>query len=230
MTKRVSIRRCVLAAALAVAASMTAHGASGWREVAQQTLMTELQKAHPLVVSWQIEPLLGQAQLARLQSLSVMDAKAIAVGSRSAVRMSYDGRKHMTVWFRVSGLQPVLTSRSHIKAGSVVDDTAGVPDERDVISLGCEPLTSTDQLIEQRATRSFAAGAALCADGFEPRPAVARGESVLVRSVSGAVIVVARGIALQDGAVGQVLQIRNPTSRRTYRAAVTGAREVTVHE
>jgi flagella basal body P-ring formation protein FlgA len=224
----------LFAAVLTIAAATPAHAIEPWLDAAEQALVTALQKAYPQVVSWDVQPLLGRMQLAHLGRLTPAEVQPVVLGARSAVRISWAtqsaARKRATVWFSVSGMQSVLAARSHIRAGSIVGPPAAVQSESDVLSLGCRPLTSAADLTDMRAMRSFAENATLCADGFERRPAVARGETVLVRSGSGVVTVLTKGTALQDGALGQILKVRNPASRGTYLAAVTGTQEVTVHE
>jgi len=209
----------------------SANAAEGWRAMAQSALITALAQTHPEVASWNVEPLLGEAQRVGLEHFVPAMAQVTVLGGRSAVRISAgDSPAFRTVWFAVSGLQPVLIARVPIKARTIVDVAAAIESLRDVMSAGCTALTSQQDLVGKRARRSFAQDAILCADGFEPRPAVARGEVVRVRSTAGAVTVIAAGTAMQDGAPGQVLKIRSPASKRTYLATVSAAREVTVHD
>jgi flagella basal body P-ring formation protein FlgA len=216
---------------LASTAVPSASAAESWRELAQSALISALEQAYPQVATWNVEPLLGEVQRAGLDQSTPATAKAIVLGARSAVRIaSGDSSAVRTVWFAVSGGQPVLTARVRIKAGSNMDAAVATESVRDVMSVGCSPLTSLQDVVGKRARRSFAPDAILCAEGFEPRPAVARGEVVRVRSIAGPVTVIASGAALQDGSPGQVLKVRNPTSKRTYLATVSGAQEVTVHD
>jgi flagella basal body P-ring formation protein FlgA len=225
-------RLLTLAALIGLVASPGAHASGRLEAIAEASLRTALQRGYPSVSQWELQPMLGRRQSERLEELEPVDAQAASIGARSSVRVSTTNpqRRFVTLWFSVSGFQPVLTARSRIEPGSTVDAVAVSIDERDVLALGCKPMTSTDELMNMRARRGFAENAVLCLDGFEPRPAVSRGELVLVRSVAGPITVTAKGIALQDGSLGAILKIKNPDNRRTYFAAVTGAQEVTVHD
>jgi hypothetical protein len=65
---------------------------------------------------------------------------------------------------------------------------------------------------------------------IEPRPLVARGEEITVRYVSPNVVLTINGVAQNDGAAGDSLLVLNPRSHNLFRAVVSGAREVTIHE
>jgi flagella basal body P-ring formation protein FlgA len=231
MTRSLRTRAFLLALLLASAAWSSVNAAEGWREMAESALLSALKQAYPHVVAWNVEPLIGDMQGARLEEFTPAAAKAIALGARSVVRLSRaDSSDVRSVWFSVSGMQQVLTARVRIKVGSNVDPAAAAESVRDVMAAGCTPLTSLQDLEGKRARRSFEQDAILCADGFEPRPAVARDEVVRVRSIAGPVTVITEGIALRDASPGEVLKIRNPANRHTYVATVSGAQEVTVHD
>ena len=226
-----TVVRMLLAMLLLGVVVRPASAAESWRGMAESALVAALKRAHPQVTSWHVEPLLGEAQRAGLTHFVPATAQATVLGGRSAVRLSLgDSPAFRTVWFAVRGLQPVLVARADIKARSTVNATVAIESVRDVMSAACTALTSPQDLAGKRARRSFAQDAILCADGFESRPAVARGDVVRVRSTAGAVTVVASGTAMQDGVAGQILKIRSSASRRAYLATVSGAQEVTVHD
>lgn len=227
------ILRTLKVMVFACAALAGGVNAMGWEDAAETSLRTALREAHPDIVEWQVRPLTGREQRVNIEGATAVAARAIVLGARSAVRLTVDARgskRDVTLWYAVGGSQEILTARARIDSGVAIDASSVQIDTRDAIALGCKPVTSVEQLQNMRATRAFGEGAALCADGIEPRPAVSRGETVLVRSVAGAVTIIAKGIALADGTLGETLKIKNPDNRRTYFAAVTGAQEVTIHD
>ena len=58
--------------------------------------------------------------------------------------------------------------------------------------------------------------------------AVRKGDSVVIRAVAGNLVVRMKGLALQEGAVGEQIQVRNVQSHRIIRAIVTGPGQVEV--
>jgi flagella basal body P-ring formation protein FlgA len=57
---------------------------------------------------------------------------------------------------------------------------------------------------------------------------VRRGDAVLTRLVRGTLVVVARAVALEDGALGSTIRLRLNDSRGHFRARVTGTKQVAV--
>jgi flagella basal body P-ring formation protein FlgA len=229
------MRGAFISAVIAVlppCAALASDGDSAaWRTVAERSLMSALTEAYPHVTQWSVEPLLGKRQETRLADLDPFRADVVRVGKRSAVRLMRDGARASTVvWFAVRGMQALPSARTDIRA-----QTALVPElceevVHDALALTCSPVASPAALAGMRAARTIRAGEAICSQSLEPRPAVSRGEDVTVISTSGAVQIVGRGVAQQDGIVGQVLRVRNPSSGEFYSAAVSGEREVVVHD
>lgn len=209
-------------------------GAADWRAAAEESLRAQLQRNHPAVPEWKLVDLVTEKQRASLYGVEPTSVEARHVGARSAVRIEWTNRagrrEATTVWFAVEGVQRLAVSRVDLKSGAVVDESALEERPMDVLALGCEPLRLPVEAGAMRVLRTMKAGQGVCASWLAPKPPVMRGELVTVRSVAGPVTVIAKGIAQQDGAVGQVLRIRNPTSRQSFAAAVTGNGEVTVHD
>lgn len=206
---------------------------AGWLPVADQLLREALAAAHPDVVVWTIEPLIGKRQEADLQSAIDVQASVVHLGKRSAVRVTWiAGRRRTreTVWFAATGVQSVPTLVTDVRTGASLGPEMTRPTDRDVLATDCAVLQSPDALSGTRATRPLRADEAICIGDIEPRPPVARGEKVLVRSIAGLVTITAKGIAQQDGVVGQVLRVKNPSSGEVYLAAVSSAGEVVVHD
>jgi flagella basal body P-ring formation protein FlgA len=204
-----------------------------WQGVAERVLLPALHSAYPDVVDWAVEPLVGKRQAGVLASGESFEAVVVRVGKRSAVRLqSRAGAKAggSTVWFAVRGVQPVLTAKSTIQAREPLRPELSDYVPQDVVALACTPIGSAQALTGMRARKSIREGAAICAESIEPRPAVGRGQEVTVISTAGAVVITGRAIAQQDGAVGTVLRVKSPSSGQVYSVAVTGEREVAVHE
>lgn len=207
--------------------------AAGWRTAAEQVLTAELRRAHPDVGDWTMDPLVGRRQESRLDGSGGFDATVVQIGKRSAVRLrSHANAKpaSMLIWFAVSGLQSLPTAKSEIRAFAPLGPEASQYELRDAMSLSCEPIRAPEALAGMRAKSRIPAGAVICTDSIESRPAVGRGEQVTVVSTAGAITITGPAIAQEDGSIGQVLRVKSPSSGETYAAAVTGEREVSVHD
>jgi len=77
--------------------------------------------------------------------------------------------------------------------------------------------------------RAVSAGTVLTTDNTEPIPLVVRRGRVLVIVRVGAITLTCEGVALQDGAAGDTIQVRNPSTNQTFQARVTdtGTAEIT---
>jgi len=236
--KRIAAMTCGLLAAATAGHCVAARAAvveepASWRAAADRALLPALHAAYPDVSDWTVTPLLGRGQDERLQRQLPGTVNIVHLGSRSAVRLSWTQGKrqaHSTIWFAVEGMQDLLTATATIHSGSALTPELVEQGVRNTLAVGCTPVVSKQALVGMRARVTMQAGQVICAQSVEPRPPVARGENVVVRSVAGAVTVMARGVAQQDGALGQVLRIKNPANGDTYLAAVSAAGEVAVHE
>lgn len=204
----------MLAATLITVLSMTAATSS-----ADTLLLASLRQRYPAVTRWEVQPLVGPPPP------DAGTASIALLGPRSAVRVG-----NRIYWYAVSGYQEVLSATRHIGFGQALDAHDAIEAEKDVLAAGCEPLTHTNELGGMRARRSIGANDVICAAAIEPRPLVARGEQVTVIYVGANVVLTTNGIAEKDGTTGETLLIRNPRSNDVFRAVVSGAGEVTVHE
>ena len=91
-----------------------------------------------------------------------------------------------------------------------------------------EPLTDAALLRGQSAASLMREGHVVYAEDVASPVLVQRGELVTVRCLSGRLVVRTVGRAGQNGRDGELIQVRNDSTRETYLATVTGSREVTV--
>jgi flagella basal body P-ring formation protein FlgA len=63
----------------------------------------------------------------------------------------------------------------------------------------------------------------------EDVPPISQGEDVAVQVHFGAVEIQTRAVALQDGRLGELVKLENPTSHATFTAQVIGAQQALVN-
>ncbi|MEM8738209.1 MAG: flagellar basal body P-ring formation chaperone FlgA [Planctomycetota bacterium] len=92
-----------------------------------------------------------------------------------------------------------------------------------------EFLADTDLLLGQTAAAALRQDATVYAAHVAPDLLVKRGELVTVECISGSLVIRSVGRASADGALGDIVAIRNPDTRETIYATVTGKRQASIH-
>jgi flagella basal body P-ring formation protein FlgA len=238
----VGVLLAVIAATMSTRASVIQDGEPQSNEpkvaaletLAGQVLLTELQSKYPETKHWSVTPLVRQAHEESIFGKAAWETKVVRIGARSAVQVSWaaenTARQVRTVWFDVVGPQSVVVATHAIAPNASLSVADAMIEERDVMGLSCSPLRDVTDLVQMRSRRALRTGAAICLEAIEPRPAVARGEDVTVRYSSGRVSITTKGVAQNDGQVGQKLRVVNPMTKDSFVAVVSAAREVLVHE
>ncbi len=93
--------------------------------------------------------------------------------------------------------------------------------EKDAISAGAE-------LANLEIARGVGAGSTLLWRDVSRRLLVQRGSRIEVVAVDGALAITMKGLAMQSGAMGETIVVRNPESRRDFSAVVTAANQARV--
>jgi len=199
---------------LVAGTSLLAAGARA-ADNSSSALEALLHSQRPEIVRWETQALETRARM------PVSDAGVVRighVGPRTAVRFA-DGRLR---WFSVEGYAPVLSSRYAVEAGASVTSTDVIEAERNVIALGCQPLTHIESDTRLRATRRLAAGEALCTDNVQAAPEIERDRPVVLSTQRGPVTVSRVLTATTDASAGERVRLRDPASGATFVAIVTG--------
>jgi len=87
-----------------------------------------------------------------------------------------------------------------------------------------KPLTTLEAAAGQATLRALREGEMVTAAVLAPPVLVERGEPVTVHCTTGAMLIKLAGTAMDDGAVGQVIRVRNEASRELFWAEVIGPR------
>jgi flagella basal body P-ring formation protein FlgA len=213
---------------------LTANVCYAWplAPLAPATLRSAMEKAlagH----SPQIE-LLSQSNAAAPIGEVVFPLSGLSGYSENAVvwkgYVLYAGTRRFDTWASVRvrvrethlKAQGPIRSGERLSAGRWRAESYAGPPLRDAI------LSDSAQLDGLVARRNFSDGAALLAVFFEAPKAVERGDIVTVVAAVGAAQIEAPGEALNPGACGEVILIRNPRSNRTFKARIVAAGRVEV--
>ena len=141
---------------------------------------------------------------------------------RVSVNIRCDGDVSWSVFVQVLVREQrnVAVATAGLPAGHalVASDVALEP--RWLTAPNASYIEDTTQLSGRLTTRPFAAGAPLVTQGFKTPRAIRRGAHITVALATGAVAIRTNGIALQDGAIGDRIQVRNDTSQRIVEGVI----------
>lgn len=126
----------------------------------------------------------------------------------------------LPVWFAVQAWRPVWVARAPLIPGQSAGAESFYAERREVTAFASPPLLADRPLDGLRLRSAMTAGAVLTAAQVEPRPAVARNQSVDVRVNAGPVELQTVGMALGDARIGELVRVLNPMSNESYAARV----------
>ncbi len=156
---------------------------------------------------------------------------ALTEGSSSTVNVQLlvDGKAEATAALSVRLLRksPVVVAVRDIPAGTTLTE-ADIQIEERAVSFGPATYSDPGAVLGQQAYQPIKAGTVLSPTLVRPAMVVKRGSRLIILSRGASFTVSAAGEALQDGAVGQIIRIRNATSLLELTARVTGPDQVEV--
>jgi flagella basal body P-ring formation protein FlgA len=200
--------------------------------LAEQKLALVLAEEYRHIEEWTVTPRYGSGRSLPEDKPHEINIKQLGV--RSAVQLiwikSDASRQVHSLWFDVSGKSDTLVTLSDFAKGSSLSASDVAIEQRDIFGSTCMPLRSVEALSGSRLVNSMRAGSPLCNEAIEARPSVARGDFITVRYLSDRFSLLLKGVAQQDGNMGQRLRVLNPASRESFFAVVSGPSEVIVND
>lgn len=211
--ERISIARSckkVTGQAVFEAAKSYAAGANTWTGTIEIT---------PVSIPNDVDAPVGKLELTAKPGL-----RSVRRGQNSVnVQIMIDGREYrvVTTTLMIKELAPILVATQAIQRSTPLTALNSAIQQRDITMMSDDAMVSelTPGVV---ASIPIAAGAVIRKSWVTQPAAVHSGDEVLITVVSGTIKVVDRGVATQDGCVGQAVRVRLGTSDREVRAAVTG--------
>ncbi len=96
-------------------------------------------------------------------------------------------------------------------------------ERRDLNLVPRDAVTSLERATGQRLRRGIPEGSAITSNQFETEKLVRRGDLLLIDAIAPGLEMRVEARALEAGAIGELIRVENPSSRRRFRAEVTGA-------
>jgi len=132
-----------------------------------------------------------------------------------------------TVILRASLWRDAWFSREPLAAGSKLDAAFIEPKRVDSFRVR-DAIPANPPESDLILTRSIQAGTMLTWNDIGHRPLVRKGDTVEVSASEGLLRISMKGLALQNGALGDIVTVRNPDSLKTIPALVVGESRVEV--
>ncbi len=123
---------------------------------------------------------------------------------------------HVNLYREVAVVQRSMPRNSVIQAADVQLL------ERDVSSLRQGYILNLENAIGQKLTRAVQPNQVLSANLLKAAAAINKGDAVVISANGASMFVRMPGIALEEGAIGQQIRVRNTRSNRIVHARVTG--------
>ncbi len=183
------------------------------------------------LVNW-TEPVVPEGEL-RLGVLGdvAQVARAAATGTLTGpVDLRVNGEPQATLRPRavVTVRVPAVVAREGLVRGSVIKPGQVGVVEVELSRLPDGALRLLEQAEGKQAVRSVPAGTPLCRRDVTAPVVVRRGDRVTLIVEAGGLVLTTPGVALEDGGVGEVIEVQNVQSNRTVEGVVRGAGEVLV--
>lgn len=168
----------------------------------------------------------GTVELAAVVPSSLRFGAPVAVEVN--VRVNDALVRSVPVLFDVTGYIAVVTAQRPLAARTILgaNDVALVRQRVEELPPGY--FTSLSQVLGQSLRRPVGMGTVLSRGSVVPPVVVHRGGSVVIEARVNGIEVHAAGVALNDGAQGQVIRVQNVASRRILPARVVDATTVRV--
>lgn len=145
------------------------------------------------------------------------------------VRCSGVRQWRLFVPVKVTLRQSVVVAALPLERGKVLAPGDVLLAERELGAINGGYLTSTEAVAGQVLRRAVPAGAALAPALLEAPVLVRRGQAVTVQAKSGALTVQAPAVARGDGALGQVIEVQNVSSKKILQAIVKNEKTVEIY-
>ncbi len=117
----------------------------------------------------------------------------------------------------------VVNTTKRLNRNEIISNEDIATKRQDISMLDADRIQDPKQAVGQKLKLSLPPGAILYAQALDAPPLVKRGERVTIMAKSQAVQITAPGEARNSGALGEMVRVKNLTSRREIQARVLSA-------
>jgi flagellar basal body P-ring formation protein FlgA len=141
------------------------------------------------------------------------------------------GREAARLWLRaeIKTFEDVVVTSFPLGNRELVKGADVRLERRDISSLAARPFTRIDDVVGQQAARAVEVNEILTQKSVDRPKLVRRGSSITLVYETGSLRVETPGTAEENGKVGDLIQVKNPTSGKALRGLVLDGRTVRVN-
>ena len=149
---------------------------------------------------------------------------------RVTIRVRCDSQAPWTIFVpgHVNVYREVATALRSLPRNSIVQAADVQLSERDISSLRQGYILNLENVIGQKITRPIQPNQIISANYLKAAAAINKGDQVVISARANSMYVRMPGTALEEGAIGQQIRVRNVRSQRVVHARVTGPGQVEV--
>jgi len=136
--------------------------------------------------------------------------------------------RSMTVTVDCRSYRDVVVTTRAIRRGTPLDTDALIVEERDVTSLKHGSFDALGDLTQLQAARPIGAGEVVSHRHVAPVPVVHRGDDIDMSVTTGSMSLVATGVAMQDGGVGERIRVRNLDSGKVVYGVIVDSSTIRI--
>ncbi len=132
------------------------------------------------------------------------------------------------VFFNVRVYENVVASSRKIGRGEILTEADLVVESIETTKLAASTFSSVDELVGKRITRLIQPYTPITPELINNPPLIKRGECIKLLLQSGNLIIVAKGVAKEDGHLGKIIKVKNIDSKKEIQGKVEDASTVKV--
>jgi flagella basal body P-ring formation protein FlgA len=122
----------------------------------------------------------------------------------------------------------VWVARSSLRPGALFAEADVARERRDVLALREAPFAAAQPEATLELAETVSAGQPVCARAVRLRPVVRRGQVVEAQFQDGAMTITLKVEVMENGALGQIVRVRNVQSKRELRGKVRNEQSILV--
>lgn len=146
------------------------------------------------------------------------------------IQVNVDGEDKEKIFLRtkVSVFDRIVVAKKRLKRGDLIQGEEATIEVRDIAALSSNAVKDISLVMGKESKTFIPQGNPIYEWMIKERPLVKKNEKVKIEVNAENIVVVAGGMSMEDGALGQSIKVKNLTSGKELVAVVTGTGEVAV--
>ncbi len=125
--------------------------------------------------------------------------------------------------------ESVVVATQHILRGQIITAGNVAKEERDITRLNQGYFSKPALVIGSIAKRSIASHRVILPQSLSTPKLVNKGESISIQAIGSGLSIKAMGVALTDGSLGDLIQVKNSKTRRIVEGRISAPGQITIN-